>query len=345
MKVHNLTIDSSQRGVDVIASNSYYDVNGTYVIDEYSNILSSQNNYIIRLENPIYDVTEIKLVSARIPTPQLTVCATNNTFSVDGQTVSLENADYPTGDDLVVHLQNQLAPPNSNVNLVTFDEDTKRFTFSNTTPGDHNFTFEFHTGTNGFAEKSSQVTTPHQLLGFSYDDYTSVSNVLVSGAVNLSGPNSLVLKITAGSDEFGQSVHTSTPFYTGHILLDGSDFINFNGADDKLVHYFHSGPQKYIRDIRIEFFYMSNGRLIPYDFMNQDHILKFEIKCSTDKLEGLPKVPVEPEEIVEDIQIPDSIEDLYGWWRIEYLYIIFIVIVGLLLMKRTGPSYASRLSE
>jgi hypothetical protein len=73
MKVYNLSIDSSQRD---------------------ANVYLYANNYVITLENPIYDVSEIKLVSARIPTPQLTVCSTNNTFSVDGQTISLENADY-----------------------------------------------------------------------------------------------------------------------------------------------------------------------------------------------------------------------------------------------------------
>lgn len=344
MKVHNLTIDSSQRGVDVIVSNSYYDAQGTYVIDEYSNTLSSQNNYVIRLENPIYDISEIKLVSARIPTPQLTVCATNNTFSVDGQTISLPNRDYSNGIVLATQLQTQLEPPNSNVNTVTFDEDTKRLTFSNTSPGDNNFTFEFHTGENGYAQDSSLMTTPYQLMGFSYDDYTSTSNVLVSGAINLSGPNSLVLKLTTGSDEFAQSVYTSTPFYTGHILLDGSDFINFNGADDKLTHHFHSGPQKYIQDIRVEFFYMSNGRLIPYDFMNQDHTLKFEITCSTDKLEGLPKVPIEEvtkNDIEEEpISIPE-VKNVYRW----KIYIALIVIVGLYMMFFMKKKYPRKLSE
>ncbi|MDB4675880.1 hypothetical protein OAE98_03740 [Akkermansiaceae bacterium] len=346
MKVYNLSIDSSQRGVNVIASNSYYDTDGTYVIDEYSNTLSRQNNYVIHLENPIYDVTEIKLVSARIPTPQLTVCATNNTFSVDGVDIALDVTNYSSGTDLANDLQLKFTPPTSNVDSVIYDSDTNGLIFSNNSPGDNNFTFEFHTGTNGFNKESSQVTTPYQLLGFSYDDYTSVSNVLVSGAINLYGPNSLVLKLTAGSDEFGQSVYTSTPFYTGHILLDGSDFINFNGADDTLTHRFHSGSQKYIRDIKIEFFYMSNGRLIPYDFMNQDHILKFEITCSTDKLQNLPKIPIEEVTKEEPISIPE-VKNVYRWKR-EYTYIIMIVVIGimlLLLMKQQPRRYRRPISE
>src|SRR6056300_1893098 len=345
MKVHNLSIDSSQRGINIIASNSFYDIEGTYVIDAYSNTYSDSNNYVITLKNPIYDVTEIKLVSARIPTPQLTVCATNNTFSVDGQTVSLTNADYPTGDDLALHLQNQLAPPVSNVSEVSFDTDTKRFTFSNVGTS-NTFTFEFHTGTNGYIEESSMVTTPHQILGFGSGDYDSTSNVLTSGAINLVGPNSLILKMTAGSDEFTQSVYTSTPFYTGHILLDGSDFINFNGTDDTLTHHFHTGALKYIKDIRVEFFYMSHGRLIPYDFMNQDHILKFEITCSTDKLQNLPKIPIEEVTKEEPISIPE-VKNVYRWKR-EYTYIIMIVVIGimlLLLMKEQPRRYRRPISE
>ena len=328
MKVHNLSIDSSQRGINVISSNTYYDESNTYIIDAYSNTYSNPNNYVITLENPIYDVSEIKLVSARIPTPQLTLCTTNNTFSVDGQTVSLTNADYPTGGDLATHLEAELAPPVSNVSEVSFDTDTKRLTFSNVGTG-NTFTFEFYTGTNGYLEESSTVTSPHQVLGFGSTDYNSTSNVLTSGAINLVGPNTLVLKLTAGSDEFTQSVYTSTPFYTGHILLDGSDFINFNGMDDVFTHNFHTGPQKYIKHIQVEFFYMSHGRLIPYDFMNQDHILKFEITCSTDKLKNLPKVPVEEKEKEEETTISISEkEDPYKW----KIYIGIVVVFGFILI-------------
>jgi len=174
-------------------------------------------------------------------------------------------------------------------------------------------------------------------MGFSSKDFTSTSKVLRSGAINLDGPNSLILKLTTGSDEFTQTVYTSTPFYTGHILLDGTDSINFNGADDKLVHHFHSGAQKMIKDVKIEFFYMSHGRLIPYDFRNQDHILKFEISGTTDKLENLPKVPIEEFKKVEKeepkpiISIPEIVKNTYKW-RKEYLYIALIVLVGLLLL-------------
>ncbi len=87
----------------------------------------------------------------------------------------------------------------------------------------------------------------------------------------------------------------------------------------------------------MNFYYMSNGRLIPYDFRNQDHVLKFEITCSTDKLQGLPKVPLEVVEkaLPPPISIPEMVVDTYQWK--DYLsigIIIFIGMVLLLLMNR-----------
>lgn len=315
MKVHTLNIDSSERDTSVYA---------------YA------NSYVVNLDNPIYDISNIKLVSARIPTPQLMTCATNKTFKVDGVSITLNETNYSNGYVLATDLDIELAPANTHIDTVIFDEETDSLVFSNTEDS-HDFTLQFYSGTDGYLSNASPLTTPHQLMGFSSKDFTSTSKVLRSGAINLDGPNSLILKLTTGSDEFTQTLYTSTPFYTGHILLDGTDSINFNGADDKLVHHFHSGAQKMIKDVKIEFFYMSHGRLIPYDFRNQDHILKFEISGTTDKLENLPKVPIEEFKKVEKeepkpiISIPEIVKNTYKW-RKEYLYIGLIVLVGLLLL-------------
>lgn len=315
MKVHTLNIDSSERDTSVYA---------------YA------NSYVVNLDNPIYDISNIKLVSARIPTPQLMTCATNKTFKVDGVSITLNETNYSNGYVLATDLDIELAPANTHIDTVIFDEETDSLVFSNTEDS-HDFTLQFYSGTDGYLSNASPLTTPHQLMGFSSKDFTSTNKILRSGAINLDGPNSLILKLTTGSDEFTQTVYTSTPFYTGHILLDGTDSINFNGADDKLVHHFHSGAQKMIKDVKIEFFYMSHGRLIPYDFRNQDHILKFEISGTTDKLENLPKVPIEEFKKVEKeepkpiISIPEIVKNTYKW-RKEYLYIALIVLVGLLLL-------------
>jgi hypothetical protein len=91
---------------------------------------------------------------------------------------------------------------------------------------------------------------------------------------------------------------------------------------------------------------MSHGRLIPYDFRNQDHILKFELTGSMDKLEGLPKVPIEEvteEKKEESISIPE-VKDDYRW----IIYVVLVVVIGLLLMffmKGKRPKYPKKLSE
>jgi hypothetical protein len=327
MKVHTLNIDSGERD---------------------TNVYSYANNYTVTLDNPIYDVSNIKLVSARIPTPQLITCVTNKTFSVDGNVFSMDETNYSTGTELASDLATKLAPPDSNINSVVFDTDTNALTFSNTHVSDNSFTFEFYDGTNGYLSNSSSFTTPHQVFGFTSGNHESITDTIKSGAININGPNSLILKLTTGSDEFTQTVYTSTPFYTGHILLDGSNFINFNGVDDMLVHNFHTGSQKMIQDIKVEFFYMSHGRLIPYDFRNQDHILKFEIMGSTDKLENLPKVSIEEPKKVEKkepiISIPEIVKNSYSW-RKEYIYIGLIILIGILLlifMKKKPFSGLSR---
>jgi len=318
MKVHTLDIDSSERR---------------------TNVYPYANSYVVTLKEPIYDVTKITLVSARIPTPQLDICETNRTFSVNGADITLEANNYTSGATLASELERQLDVQTSNVvHQVTYDEYRDTLTFSNVA-GTNDFTFEFFTGTNGYTT-GTNLTTPHQVLGFSSNNQSSSNYTLTSGAINLEGPNSIILRLTNGSDEFTKSIYASTPYYTGHILLNGSSTINYSHADDPLTHEFYKGPQKYIRDLRIEFFYMSHGRLIPYDFRGQDHVLKFEITGSTDKFEGLPKVPLEVVEkkLPPPISIPEIVMDSYRWK--EYIsigVIVFIGIVLLFLMRRRPP--------
>lgn len=313
MKVHTLDIDSSERDTTVYP---------------YA------NSYVVSLGNPIYDISKITLVSARIPTPQLLVNASNKTFSIDGVDITLDETNYSSGTDLATDLDLKLQPPTSNVDSVVFDSDTNTIVFSNTSAGAHDFTFGFYSGTNGYTSNTSPITTPHQILGFSSSDVTSTSNVLTSGSINMEGPNSLILRLSAGSDEFTKMVYSSTPFYTGHILMNGTSVINYHGADDTLSHEFHKGAQKFIRDIKIEFFYMSHGRLIPYDFRNQDHILKFEITCSTDKLTNLPKVShdVVKRELPPPVSIPEF-ENPYKWNQI--LPIVVVSFIGMLFLVLT----------
>ena len=341
MKVHNLTIDSSQR--DPV---------------KYAN----PNDYVISIESPIYDISQIKLVSARIPTPQFLICENNNSFQFRathqggntqefGTTLSVGNY---TGSGFAA-LFNSVGGYNFNI---TYDSTNNRFQIGQ--PTDSNgqnlqfLRFLFKTGQNGYDDSRSENTTPHQIFGLPAQDLQMIGGDF--GAANFDGPNSLVMRISSGSEQLNQTLSTSghTPYYTGHILLPGGkSFVNVNGSDDKVTHEFHSGTLKSISDLRIQFFYMSHGRLIPYDFRNQDHVLKFEVSCSTDKLENVPKVkiPVDEEEEEKKKEESDSkvekytihgtenkAEDVDRWNAI--ISIIFIVLVGfvLLLIPKRKPS-------
>ncbi len=321
MKVHNLTIDSSHR-------------------DPVTNL----NDYVVSLESPIYDISQIKLVSARIPTPQLLVCESNRSFKFratqGGNTqefgVSLSVGNY-TGSSFAALFQS-VGGYNFNI---SYDATNNKFQMGQPTdPNGQNLQFlrfMFKTGQNGYDDSSSERTTPHQIFGLPAQDIQMIGGDF--GAANLDGPNSLVMRISSGSEQLNQTLPTSgqTPYYTGHILLPGGkSFVNVNGGDDKVTHEFHSGTLKCVRDLRIQFFYMSHGRLIPYDFRNQDHVLKFEITCSTDKLENLPKVShdVVKRVLPPPVSIPEF-ENPYKWNQIlPIVAVSFIGILFLVLTKR-----------
>ena len=90
------------------------------------------NDYTIRLNDRIYDITSIKLVSARIPNCQPLINSGNRQFEVNGVSVVLDEGTYTDGADLASNLQIQMAPPNTAVDTVSFDPFTSKLTFSNT---------------------------------------------------------------------------------------------------------------------------------------------------------------------------------------------------------------------
>lgn len=316
MKVYTLDVDSSQRDPTVHA---------------YA------NSYVIALENPVYDVERIELVSARVPVSRYLIDDTNKTFTVDGVDVSLPVRAYANAVVLADVVQSALAPPTSNVDVVSYVEMTDTLYFANAAGTSH-FTFEFGSGTNGFESNVTNLTTPHQVLGFTATDVGSnAAFELSSGSVDLSGPTALYVRLSTGSDEFTKHVYSGTPFYTGKMHVQGRDaeYIDFTSADDPIVHEFYSGPQKVMDALRVDFFYMSQGRLVPYDFRNRDHSLKFKITCSTDRLEHLPRVRVSNDDAEETVGVQSQIDveefDVYKWVPIG-----FIVLVGILMITFIG---------
>ena len=302
MKVHTLDIDSGER--DPV-------------------LYSNPSDYVVHLKNPIYDVTKISLISARIHNSQYLIHSRNNQFDVltNGgitQTVTIPIGNY-NGEELAEAI-------NTNCTIITdttFDKDTNAITFT----GSSDFTFLFYTGTNSYTSGTSGYTTPHDVLGLPASNVSSTSSSLETGSINLQGPDAIIVKLSSGSDEFNKTVFSETPFYTGRILLCG-DVINFSGVDDTVEHNFDSGSQKTISSLRVQFYYSSNNRLIPYEFREANHILKLAVTCSTDKLENIAKVE-------RDFSLPPpmSIPEMEDPRRWDAFISIFMVIAtGLFLL-------------
>lgn len=285
------------------------------------------NDYVIELKNSIYDVTKISLISARIHASQLLINERNNTFSISGTTVSLPNNNYD-GKTLAAELVTQ----SSNITSAVYDSNINSITMT----GDDPFTFDFYGGINGYNVHSVShgYTTPHDILGLPASNVSSVGTSLSTGSINLQGPDALIVKLSSGSDEFNKTVFSETPFYTGRILMCG-DVVNYSGADDAVVHNFDSGPQKSIQSLRVQFFYSSNNRLIPYDFRHANHVLKLAIECSTGKLQTVPKV-MKDFSLPPPMRIPE-LENPDRWSHNGLMYIFLIAVTGLMLVFFTRP--------
>jgi|TARA_R110001592_G_scaffold76282_1_gene230307 hypothetical protein len=298
MKVHTLDIDSGER--DPIS---------------YPN----PADYVVTLKSPIYDVTKISMISARIHNSQFLINERNNTFTINSTTVSIPNGNY-NGKDLA---SNVVQESSGILTSSSFDKDTNAITFN----GGSNFTFKFYTGTNGYNTYVSGKTTPHDILGLPANDITSTTNTITTGSVNLQGADAIIVKLSSGSDEFNKTIFSDSPFYTGRILMCG-DVINYSGVDDAVEHNFDSGVQKTISSLRVQFYYSSNNRLIPYDFRNANHILKLAVTCSTDKFVNIPKL-MRDDNLPTPLSIPEF-EDNHRWD--VYLPIFFVVATGIFLL-------------
>jgi len=319
MEVHTLEIDSSER--------------------DYSKY-PDPHNYVIDLKNEIYDIQKITLLSARIPNSQTLIHTHNNTFSIDSTTVSLPNRSFANGDDLASNITDHVTDL-----TVTYDSNTNALSWLN--GSNSPIVLEFGDGTNaryglGTLDDvsnliTSEFTTPHQVFGLPPQNITIAQDTsYTGGSINLEGPNAMVLRLGTGSETFNKDVYVREPFYTGQLLLGGS-FIN-HSIDDPIEHTFFSGPQKSLKQLRVTFFTMSQGRLIPYDFRNQEHVLKFKIECNTGKFKAISKHTASDVGVLPPpISIPE-LEDPYRWNQ-QYVLIAIIAFLGIFVLiitrKRT----------
>lgn len=307
MKVHTLDIDSSER--DPV----FY---------------PNPADYVVSLKSPIYDVTKISMISARIHNSQYLINERNNTFTLNSggsdYEITIPNGNY-NGVDLA---SNVVANSSSKIQSSAFDKDTNAITFTANNP----FTLKFYTGTNGYSNTLvTGKTTPHDILGLTASDVDSTQTspyTLETGSVNLQGADGIIVKLSSGSDEFNKTIFSDIPFYTGRILMCG-DVINYSGVDDAVEHNFDSGAQKTISSLRVQFYYSSNNRLIPYNFRNANHILKLAVTCTTDKFVNIPKYRRD-ETLPTPMEIPKEFEDVHSWD--SFIPIMMVIATGLFLL-------------
>jgi hypothetical protein len=266
------------------------------------------------------------------------------TFTIeDVQTseITLPIRSFANGDDLASNISDHVTDV-----IVTYDSNTNALSWLN--DGNYPAVLKFGDGVNaryGLGTQdtlsnliTSNFTTPHQVFGLPPQNITITQDEsFTGGSINLEGPNAMLLRLGAGSETFNKDVYIREPFFTGQILLNG-DYVNYTSSEDPVEHTFFSGSQKNLKQLHITFFTMSQGRLIPYDFRNQEHVLKFKIECSTGKFKAIskhtaPDIGVLP----SPISIPD-LGDPYRWNQ-QYILIAVITFLGIFILfvtrKRT----------
>lgn len=325
MKVYTLDIDSGERDPTVHPTS---------------------NSFVVNLKVPVFNVTRLEVVSARVPRPKVfhgsnnafTVAdATGTTFDV---TIDPTSGNLTTLTNLASELQTRIAVAGCHTVDQVTESSAGKLVFSNVAATDE-FSLNFFSGVDGWASNVAHRTTPNQILGFSAADVASTSSALTGGTPEIAhAPKTFVVKISSGSDPFNQDVYAHTPYYTGVFVNNDVEatpkpYLTFYGVDDAVVHEYHAGAQREIASVRVEWFYKENNKLVPLDFDGRDVALKLRITGNTDKLENLPKVETTPETIgalPPPISIPDWKSNVYEWDWEKYIPIVFTVFVGVIVL-------------
>jgi hypothetical protein len=301
------------------------------------------NDYTIKLNRTLYDVTKLTLVGARIPNCQNLINVGNKQFQLDSTTYILQEATYTNGADLASNLQTTLA--GSNVTQVTFNSKDSTLTFSST-PNDDWFAFRFSTGSNGYAT-NSLVGPPAAVLGFNGTDVNTPdgSYEITSDVIDLDGPTSLFMRITCKGDEFDKDIYVNggtfsfgnsgamstfasiPPNYIGRIIQKSGVVTQYNKTDATIE---YDVPNLNVDELRIRFYWNNGNKLVPYDFGKRNHILKFEVACETDRLSKVyDEGPVD--------ELPPPVDPPPEPFRKDTILLIvlgFMLFVGMFILMR-----------
>ena len=271
----------------------------------------SPNDYTVRLNKRLYGVTKMTLTAARIPNCQPLVCTGNDTLTVDGVAYHVPHGTY-SGPDLASNVLGALQ--GSNVSAVSFSSALGALTLSNV-------------GSNTFV-----LTGPPTYLGLSGANTVS-TNVLTTGPVDLSGPSSILLRITVGSDDLNKDIVNGAmvPNYIGRIVLKNLGETHIYNVVDAPITY--EVPTLNVDEFRIRMYWNNGTTLVPYDFGARNHLLKFDFTCETDRFNKVYEAPTE-------IELPEPVPDvddepprLSNNWI--FLGTALVLVLGLLVLLFT----------
>ena len=313
------------------------------------------NDYVIKLNRELFNVTIIKLIGARVPFSQSIINKYNNTFSINETTISLENRNFNNGFELANNLQVSLfsAPhTTSNIDSVEFNSNTNALTFSNTSSDSSSaFKFNFFSGTNGYNIKNV-FGTPASVLGFNHDDQSNIiGKTLTSGVVDLCGPTSLVIRLTTNSNDLKKPVYNigtsnvgnldyTESVYFGRIITDKDHNKNILIYTNQypIEENFYKSPEKSITELRVRFYYTLGTKLVPYDFGNRNHTLKFKINCSLEKRSTLDKQEVYQKKLPPPIKLPSLEPELRTNKKLIINVLFVLLTIGLLVLLFKNPT-------
>tara|TARA_R110002074_G_scaffold123453_1_gene258917 strand:- start:641 stop:1627 length:987 start_codon:yes stop_codon:yes gene_type:complete len=301
------------------------------------------NDYKVEINRPMYNISQVKLISARIPLPQWTIDEFNNKMQVDGLDVVLDKRDYLTGTALATDLSLQLSPI-----AVTFNTNTKLLTFTQGgTPFNITLNAQSPAAVFGFVPSATQVASA-TVLGV---------ETIVSEVIDIDGPTSLIMSLNGDDrDDIKNDLYIANEeqaplHFFGRIITVAytqKRLIDMNGNDDPVRHNFFRGTESYVQRLHIRFYCNNFKEVHPYNFKLRNHILKFEITCNLDKMSLTKDDHVVP----KMLELPPPLDigrfgDQYGLLGNKDVLIYggsTVIIVIIVLILRTFRSILPRTS-
>lgn len=249
----------------------------TYIIDVDSSSRNSTlwpyaNNYSVTMSRPLYDVKNMKLVSAAIDLDHC-VISSGSTITVAIGGGATNTYTVPVGNYTLAGLANILDSLIPSI-AVTFSE---------------HHTLIFTGGSSTYT--ITPIGSLKKAFGIPDDSFTFTGSDPFHLSTVVQSPKSIVFRIFKNdTDLLAQPVYTDDGFsYSARMMSINST--KYSYSDDPIILFFNKGSIPSLLSLKIEIYDGETNEL--YNFGNRDHLLKFEVTCSLDKFNTMnEKLPV-----------------------------------------------------